>query len=120
MFRQSRINRATYWLGLVVIFIFLFAIRTTPGHRFPGEVLFSLICIPRLRDLGWSAWWVAPVFLVEIIVALSAGMVGLTYFVFVLFALLVLLGVLSGDPAPNRFGEPPPRGISFRILTGAR
>jgi uncharacterized membrane protein YhaH (DUF805 family) len=122
MFRYGRINRSSYWLGLllfVAIFIALGLLTAKPPHV--TEVVLVILATPRLHDIGKSGWWAGGVFLAEIaivVIALVAFQLDTAMAVFGLFALVVMglliwLGTVPGDLNPNRYGEPPIPGISM-------
>jgi uncharacterized membrane protein YhaH (DUF805 family) len=117
-----RINRATYWLGLVCIFaVNILISRITKRPPAIGEFLLLLICAPRLRDTGRSLAWIGYIFLGEIAVAIAAlvtlplktAMVPINLYGLFVTVMLIWLGCIRGEAGPNRFGEPPPPGISF-------
>lgn len=119
-FLKGRTNRAMYWLcvGIVVAFAVVMAFAR-PGGPGVSEFVLIIVCIPRLHDIGRSGWWVLAGLAVEV-----AGVFG-GLFLFpaqallvmgamnvVLFGFLVWLGALPGQPFDNRFGPPPPPGLS--------
>ena len=119
---RGRINRATYWLCLVVITAIFAAIIAFTDKRVPyGEIVLIVLCVPRLHDVGRSGWWVGGVLIAEIVIVVTAlaslpedqalMVVGL-FSLFILVG-LVVLGALPGQPGPNRFGPPPAPGLSF-------
>lgn len=120
--RRGRINRATYWLCLVVISAIFAAIIASTGQRVPfGEIALIVLCVPRLHDIGQSGWWVGGMIIAEAVVmiaALASLPEDQVLAVLGLFGLLILiglvaLGALPGQPGPNRFGSPPAQGLSF-------
>ncbi len=122
-FLQGRMNRATYWLSIAVAILALVGlVLLTHRRESVGEVVLVLVAVPRLHDIGRSGWWVLAGFGVEIVgvvVALVAlpleqadavlGVVTL-----VILGLVIWLGAIPGGKGPNRFGEPPGRGLSFK------
>jgi uncharacterized membrane protein YhaH (DUF805 family) len=123
-FLKGRINRATYstMLGLV---IFLYAAFTLMGAKTPGvsEVVLVFLCVPRLHDIGRSGWWVLVLFAIEII-SVIAGiallpaddlMAALGVATMIIVALLIVLGILPGQPRANRWGEPPEPGVQWKF-----
>jgi uncharacterized membrane protein YhaH (DUF805 family) len=120
---RGRMNRATYWLCLAVI-LAVVAVMSLFGIRPPrvGEAMLILMCVPRLHDLGKSGWWVLIPFgieLVAILVGIEVVPAGEAYVAFsgALFAIagfILLLGLIRGEPQPNRFGEPPKSPFAFR------
>jgi uncharacterized membrane protein YhaH (DUF805 family) len=106
-----RLNRKQYWIGFAVcmtvsIVLVVVHVRST--------VMLGVVIglwMRRLRDIGFSAWWVLA--LVAAIVAVLAlawplglmaasGVAGLAELVIV-----AVLGAIPGDPGPNRFGSAP-------------
>ena len=122
-FRYGRINRATYWLilaiGAAVYAAIVFYSSKPAAIR---EFVLAIVAIPRLHDMGKSAWWVAGVFVAELAIiagaflALPMDSALLVSFGFelILVALMIWIGVIPGDPNANRFGDAPASGISFR------
>jgi uncharacterized membrane protein YhaH (DUF805 family) len=120
--RRGRINRATYWLCLVVISAIFAAIIALTGKRVPfGEIALIVLCVPRLHDIGQSGWWVGGMIIAEIAVMIAAlaslpedqALAVLGLFGLLILVGLVVLGALPGQPGPNRFGPPPAPGLSF-------
>jgi uncharacterized membrane protein YhaH (DUF805 family) len=120
--RYGRINRASYWLALALFvsaFIALSLLTARPPHV--AEVVLIIFATPRLHDIGLSGWWAGGVFLTEIamvVIAIVTLPVDAAMTIFGVFALLVIglliwLGAVAGDPNPNRYGDPPTRGISM-------
>jgi len=127
MYRYGRINRATYFLclGVVIVgYILLLALVSKPPRI--AELLALLIAIPRLHDIGKSGWWAGAVILAELIVVLTALPFALAakqtdilliasgLFIIAVVGLMILLGCIRGQEDVNKYGEPPPRGISFK------
>jgi uncharacterized membrane protein YhaH (DUF805 family) len=120
-FLNTRINRASYGLTLLVCVGLLAAVIYFTGQRVPGEAVLIFVCVPRLHDIGWSGWWAGGMILVEIL-AVVAGLVFLPVdqmavviglYVLLLAVALIILGLVPGQPGPNRYGEPPAPGLSF-------
>lgn len=125
---KGRINRAAYWLALGVIILVLAILRNFGSKHAPvSEGVLIFLCAPRLHDIGKSGWFV----LIGILVESVAIIIGLSFFTsaefpaivgvaaLAIFGLLIWLGTIPGDPAANRWGEPPAPGLSFiRYLFG--
>ncbi len=116
MIFSGRINRAIYSV-LLLGFFAIFATAVAFQFRIPGEVLLVFICVPRLHDLGRSGWWFGLVILVEAAVAaigvLILNMPGISALatLAVLLVPAAILAFLPGQEGPNRFGDPPLRGL---------
>jgi uncharacterized membrane protein YhaH (DUF805 family) len=125
MYRYGRINRATYFLCLAILSA-VWAAAVASQVRVPGEIIALVISIPRLHDIGKSAWWAGAAFLVELVVvfgalpfAISGHNVGVIeiaggMFALVLWGLMIWLGCVRGQEGVNKYGEPPPAGVSFK------
>lgn len=122
-FLKGRTNRAVYWLCIGIILVFSVVARMVL-HSQAGatEVVLAFACIPRLHDIGRSGWLVLWGIGLEIVVVLG-GVLLLPLQVFalavdglvvVILGLLIWLGSIKGDPAANRFGEPPGPGLGVR------
>jgi uncharacterized membrane protein YhaH (DUF805 family) len=106
-----------YWgaiLGLAIAF-------TIARHFDPkatiGEFLIVLVCVPRLHDIGRSGWWAGGAIAGEVVIMLAllaathsmkATMIGMGLYVLVCAGLMVVLGLIPGQPGENRFGPPMP------------
>jgi uncharacterized membrane protein YhaH (DUF805 family) len=120
--RKSRINRATYWL-LVAFGIAAIGLLSYLGRRSSVmEIAVVAIGVPRLHDIGRSGWIAGAVIAAEIaavvaVVALGGGVqaiqVTAAAIVLVMLLLAIWLGVVPGDPGPNKWGPPPAAGIGF-------
>lgn len=122
-FLKGRANRASYWVGLatlVVLMAILMVVAPSSAHI--QEIVLIYLAVPRLHDIGRTGWWAAAVLGLEIALTVVAfvtlpeeqalsvtGVMGLA-----IFGLMVWLGSIPGEPAPNRFGDPPARGLQFR------
>jgi uncharacterized membrane protein YhaH (DUF805 family) len=121
-------NRAAFWLGLgLLAAIFALLAYFAPQDAQISEGVLSLLCIPRLHDIGRSGWLllvplglelgavgVAIAFLSLTTALMVFGMVTLVF-----VALLIWLGCIPGDAQTNRFGDPPAPGLSWRRQPGA-
>jgi uncharacterized membrane protein YhaH (DUF805 family) len=127
MHRYGRLNRATYFLGfaiLVAAYVVMAQFMTRPPAV--GEILAASIAVPRLHDIGKSGWWAGGVILAELVVVFGALPFAISthdsdviliaggLFVFVVLGLMVWLGCIAGQTQANRYGEPPPPGISLK------
>jgi len=122
MFRKGRMNRATYWLILVLIvagYAALIALDKKPPAIL--EVLFVIIGVPRLHDLGRSGWWMAAVIGLELVgIGLTVALfpfadllVGAGLTVFAMLLAMIVLGLIPGEASTNAFGDVPAPGLSF-------
>lgn len=107
---DGRINRAKWWLGLVILWVvegIILAIFR-PGGADPNYTVYSLIglvflwpslaiAIKRFHDRDKSGWWV----LIAVIPIIG------------FFWILIELGILEGTAGPNQYGpDPLGRGIA--------
>ena len=93
------------------------------GVRTPvNEVVLAIACVPRLHDIGRSGWWFLSIVAVEV-VGVIAGLfwftpetvpVVLAATSLVILGLLVVLGLIQGEPVENQFGPVPEPGLSFK------
>ncbi|MFT4255267.1 MAG: DUF805 domain-containing protein [Caulobacter sp.] len=120
---KGRINRATYWVivGVAIAAALISGIvfkRPMPA----AQVVLLIAAVPRLHDLGRSGWWAGGFFIIETALIFGGGFIlppqayqsALGLVVLLLAGLLVWLGALPGKSAENRFGPPPPKGLSFK------
>jgi uncharacterized membrane protein YhaH (DUF805 family) len=133
MYRYGRINRPTYFLGLAIL-VLAYGLMITFMTKPPGmgEVMAVLLTVPRLHDIGKSAWWAFGVFVAEIVVLGVAAvfaapahleeviLMASGLFVFVVLGLMVWLGCIRGDQQANRYGEPPSPGLSVKTYRMAK
>jgi uncharacterized membrane protein YhaH (DUF805 family) len=95
---NGRINRAKFWLGVVIGYLSAYAgifvaalldIGGTASLLFivPSLWLIFAVCTKRLHDLDRSAWWLIAVCLIPVF--------------------LLALGLLPGTEGDNRFGPDP-------------
>ncbi|MCX7359333.1 MAG: DUF805 domain-containing protein [Alphaproteobacteria bacterium] len=120
---QGRINRAMYWLCVGVIVVLYVASNLLLERSVPvSEVILVILCVPRLHDIGLSGWLVVAPLALEICAVIAAfsllpqeqalaagGLVTL-----IIAALVIWLGIIPGNAAANRFGEPPQPGLTFK------
>jgi uncharacterized membrane protein YhaH (DUF805 family) len=127
---KGRIDRTTFWTVQLLLAIFAACLRAT-GLLFPSEpILVALLLLliasyvvgvfnltKRLHDLGRSGWWMLlPMAIALVVVGIAVAEFGAgsdgaiasegPALLFPL-AFLLAVGVLKGNPGPNRFGEPP-------------
>jgi uncharacterized membrane protein YhaH (DUF805 family) len=119
-FVNGRINRATYWMCLGASVLVYAALNVmNSGSVKVSEVLLILMCVPRLHDLGRSGWWALMIFLIELSSVFLAPkgdvFIALGVAMLVIMALLVVLGILPGQPRANRWGEPPEPGVQWKF-----
>jgi uncharacterized membrane protein YhaH (DUF805 family) len=73
--RYGRSNRATYWAGIGIVIVLFVGMNLHASKTVPvPEFILIVLSVPRLHDIGKSAWWAGAVFLFEIAVALLAFM----------------------------------------------
>lgn len=120
---KGRINRAAYW-AIVGVAIAAILVSVLVFRRpLPAALVVMLIAaIPRLHDLGRTGWWAGGVFIALMALFFGGGFAlppqvfqnALGAAVLVLPVLLSALGGLPGQAGDNRFGPPPPRGLSIK------
>jgi len=127
LYKYGRINRPTYLL-MLAIFVAAYAVILSLMPKPPAiaEVTALLIAIPRLHDIGKSGWWAGAAILGEIVVVIGALMLatgngGADFilmagglYVFVILALMIVLGCIRGQEGVNKYGEAPPPGVSLK------
>jgi uncharacterized membrane protein YhaH (DUF805 family) len=120
----GRINRQTYFTGLVIVAA-LWAASVALQIKIPGEAIALVIAVPRLHDIGRSGWWAGGAIMIELVL-MTAGiafiattnaetMASLAIIGLVIFywAALIWLGCMHGQPNANQYGDPPPPSVSF-------
>jgi uncharacterized membrane protein YhaH (DUF805 family) len=122
-FYSGRMNRKAFWLSFLLC-IALYGVMNYFSTQPIGvsEAVLAILCVPRLHDIGKSGWYVLIGVGVE-----AAGLgIGFSFFpmeeamgiaglaTLVIFGLMAWLGAIPGDPNPNRWGEPPVAGLSFK------
>jgi uncharacterized membrane protein YhaH (DUF805 family) len=132
-YRYGRINRPTYFLGLailVAVYAAVNAVATRPAGV--SEIVIILLMVPRLHDIGKSGWWAAAMILGEVgVVGLAAWAaialkndeilpIASGLFVLVALVLLLLLGCIRGQPGSNKWGAPPPPGLSLKTYKASK
>lgn len=125
---KGRSNRASYWLLLGVAIAAYAALMIFTSKKAPiGEVVLIFICVPRLHDIGWSGWWAGAIIAAEILVGIFAvvmlpidlASIAVGGFILLVALLLVLLGLIPGQPFANAYGDPPAPGLSFGKTQGS-
>ena len=117
-----RINRLTYGV-LLLGYLLAYAVMVNllampPGAEYGAVVLLAL----RLHDLGRSGWWAGLLIGGEIAIiaigSVAGGEEGITIatgmFVMVALIALVVIAFIPGQSRRNRWGDPPPPGLSFK------
>ena len=129
--KYGRINRATYFVCLAILAVIWTAAIVT-RLRVPGEIFAFIFAVPRLHDIGKSAWWAGSVIALEVIAvsgalpfALAASKVSIMelaggFIAIILWALMIALGCIRGQEGVNKYGEAPPAGISFKTYRMTR
>ena len=122
-FLQGRSNRVDYWTSIAIVVALSVGLRLLfrSNGALIQEMVLVIIAVPRLHDVGRSGWWAVVALAVEwlIVVVLAAGAPEIydAYAPWILgYVLLcvVLLGAWNGNPGENRFGPPPPSGLSWK------
>lgn len=102
---NGRINRLSYFLSIVILYLFLSIIERYSSSISDSLTIFILIATiilefsflaRRCHDLNKSGWWSLTI---------------LVPFYNIYSGLKLLLG--TGDFSDNRFGPPPSKGIKF-------
>jgi uncharacterized membrane protein YhaH (DUF805 family) len=119
---RGRMNRASYWLALAILILVYAALNYGSSKPVPvSEAVLVMLCVPRLHDLGRSAWFILIPFFLEL-----GAIAGFAFFplaeakilagaaTLLIGGFVILLGALPGEPQANRFGEVPSRGLPFR------
>lgn len=127
---KGRINRATYWVIVgVAIAAALISAIVFKRPMLAAQAVLLMAAMLRLHDLGRTGWWAGAFYIAEMALIFGGILVippqvyqnVLGLIVLVLAGLLIWLGALPGEAAENRFGPPPPKGLSFkRALVGAK
>jgi uncharacterized membrane protein YhaH (DUF805 family) len=121
MFKYQRTNRASYWVSIAIVVVLYGAISLVAPKPPPiAETVIAVIAIPRLHDIGKSAWYAGAVFLAEIVVVTVSfatlppkhAFGARRTFVIIVVGLLIWLGCIPSDRNTNKYGEPPRSGIS--------
>ncbi len=113
----GRLSRATFLIAAAVLLVLAVVYEAVFGatlHWLTGwfaypALLFSSACIlsKRLHDRGRSGWWAALIIIALIAVWPMPRRFFDFLFVLVLIWGFVELGVMPGEPGPNRFGANP-------------
>jgi uncharacterized membrane protein YhaH (DUF805 family) len=124
---MGRVNRAEYWLLLVVMAAIVAVFSAAFGKLSAIVAPCVLVAIPRLHDLGKSGKWAllafpiyfGPMLFVEFTSGDSAYGSGIAMAegigIGLLLALVLTLAIPRGQPGTNKWGSPPPPGINFRL-----
>ena len=126
---SGRINRATFFLSLgivVALYVVLALVMTKPPAI--AEVFLVALAVPRLHDIGLSAWWAVGAIVAEILIAIvmfvtlpmESAMIVMGLFVLAILGLMIWLGAVRGEAGANRYGEPPPPGVGFSKLVQSK
>jgi uncharacterized membrane protein YhaH (DUF805 family) len=126
---SGRINRATFFLSLgivVALYVVLALVMTKPPAI--AEVFLVALAVPRLHDIGLSAWWAVGAIVAEILIAIvvfvtlpmESAMIVMGLFVLAILGLMIWLGAVRGEAGANRYGEPPSPGVGFSKLVQSK
>jgi len=119
---RGRSNRTLYWSNIALLVLIYTAITVAyhPEHLVGGEFFLMLIYIPRLHDVGVTGWiGAAPLTLkISAIATLSLlptdpALIVAGVMLLIIAVSVVVVGVIPGQPAANRFGDPPRSGFGF-------
>ena len=109
-----RMDRTTYWSFLAGLLVLDALMRAADiGGRI---VEIGLICLSllRLHDIGRSGWWITSVVLLGLpviglcaLTSLANVLIALLGFMLVSLVLLIVLGLIPGQPGANRYGPAP-------------
>lgn len=112
----SRINRKTYWIATVAVFAVVIGLSFVGVQRAVASVttiIFARLFASRLHDFGRSGWWQLILYGLQISIGLALAIpaqsadVALGAVVLIQLLFTIVLGVIPGNRADNRFGPPP-------------
>ena len=116
-FVGARMSRKIYWIAIAAVTLLSVGLSFLPGLGTASGgislVFFIRIYATRLHDIGRSGWWQLGLYAVQIAAAIAFAAGGASIPIVTYAALLVqliftiVLGVIPGNPAVNRFGPPP-------------
>ncbi len=119
---KTRMNRATYWAIFVPVVV-LYGLLLTFAEHPPGiaEGIIIVLGVPRLHDLGASGWWMAAPIGIEIAALVGAAillpigdiLIVAGVIVLGMTVMMIVLGLIPGQPGANAYGEPPASGVAF-------
>jgi hypothetical protein len=69
----KRINRSQYWVLLPLVVAINIGVALLIGRGI-GEWIYLIVCVPRLHDIGRSAWWFAVWVLLEVVAGALAAL----------------------------------------------
>jgi len=116
---KGRIGARDFWIGFLIVMAasLVLNLLQTAGQVLGLVLLWPQVCIhaKRLHDMGRSAWLLLAPLGFALACAGAGALVGTRLAFEVCFGLVAMFGVgfllwvglSSGDPAPNRYGEPP-------------
>jgi uncharacterized membrane protein YhaH (DUF805 family) len=125
---KGRLGRGMYWflLGITAsiylwAWIYLSINMIRANHITGNAFILVVLCVPRLHDMGKSGWFVlflgVPVLLAAMVGPSFSpeGQNAITLLMQSAIAgFVILLGIVRGDPKPNRWGAPPDLGLALR------
>jgi uncharacterized membrane protein YhaH (DUF805 family) len=123
---NGRLSRGMYWLLLGItasmyLWVWMYLSINLLAHNAMNGVILGSLFVARLHDMGKSGWFV----LFLGVPLLFAAMIGnvlspesqnaiALLMLSAIAGFVVLLGIVRGDPKPNRWGAPPDLGLAFR------
>ena len=112
----SRIDRKAFWIGSAVLAAFTLLCLFLPASiqmvRFVLFLGWMVLYAQRLHDIGRSGWWQGLMYLGMMVVGVGLVFANVPWELAMIGAYLVQLaftlwlGVVPGQPGPNRFGAP--------------
>jgi len=123
-FLRGRMNRANYWLSIILVITLTVAFTALSGKDpHVSEVVLLMLVIPRLHDIDRTGWIAVGVVAFEI--AATIGLFawlddeelvfqGMGFVTLAIAVLMIWLGSIPGDRYGNRYGDAPKPGIFFR------
>lgn len=123
---RGRSGRAEYWALVALIFGLSIVLSLVPALSSASSALVVPLMfaqIRRVHDFGRSGWWAAaatfgPLLLMFPLMAVTSLEMATLAGIAVELALIVVIGVIRGDPDANRFGPPAP--FSWRRTLSGR
>lgn len=111
---MGRVGRLGYWTFLAIAVGLSLAGTLWTGTYFSVVGGMGVIAMARLHDIGRSAGWIIPIFILAggtgfLILQLAPEQVARFAFDLGILPIFFALGLVPGQPGANRHGEPPVR-----------